>query len=272
MSYSIGKTDQFVVPKFEFIETNKRTNELVSYLIDQKSLAVDTETTGLDPFESEMILLQLCTKDNKSFIFDSRKVDIGILKPVLENNSILKILANAKFDYKMFRLAKNGADIVLNNIFDVMLAEDILTAGLSNHSSALDTLSRNYLGIVMSKETRKEFTSFTRYDTPTHKAPFSQEQLQYSALDVYVLHDIAECQTSRLKVEETTQVAELEFNACIPIAEMEIYGVKVDPEKWEKIITDVTTEHKRMKKDIRICHKIIERAEKSEKSKKQVEK
>ena len=241
-------------PKYEYVITTTRAAEIAPILNEYKTLAIDTETTGLDPFLSEIILLQIGTVDGKAYVFDARTVDISVLRASLENPDIIKLLANAKFDYQMLRIAKNGAGIELNNIYDAMLAEEVLTAGLE-YSASLASMCAKYVGVPLDKTIRNEFEDFTRNDTATFKAPFTSEQLEYAAVDVYIMHTIFESQLRALEKENLLDTAKLEFDVCIPIAEMELHGVYIDPNKWVSILEEVEIERKAKEK---VLHSLAE--------------
>ena len=115
-------------------------------------VAIDTETTGLDPHSDRIRLVQLARPDHQPIIIDLFKLPPArqLLKPVFENEAI-KVLHNAKFDLKF--LFKNGVE-VKGQIFDTMLAEQLLFAGIRDHSSSLSHLVESYLGQPLSKKSK----------------------------------------------------------------------------------------------------------------------
>ena len=112
------------------------------------ALAIDTETTGLDPFSSRLLLLQIATP-TRVFVIDLTAIDRQdagrLLKPILEKTDPIKILHNAGFDYKFIRLQLG---IQLHGIFDTMLAHSVLSAG-TLIQAALQSVAKLYLGIAL---------------------------------------------------------------------------------------------------------------------------
>ena len=207
-------------PEYELIETPEQVQKAITELKKREVLAVDTEATDLDPYNSTLLLIQVGTPE-KAYIFNHQKVDTSPLKSLLEDPKRLKIVQNGKFDYEMLKV---NAGITLENIFDTMLAERILTTGLKRENS-LEAIALKHLNIQLEKEVRTTFN---------HKAALTKKQLEYSALDVLVLFPIFKIQFKNLQKEKLVRIAQLEFR-CLPVvAEMELKGVYIDVEKWRK--------------------------------------
>ncbi len=220
-------------PPYELINDPKRMAEVMGLLLKEKTLAVDTETSGLDPYTSELLLLQIST-NAMGYIFDigggsGRKLDIGPLRQVLENPDILKLLQNAKFDYKFL---KQRAGIELVNIYDTMLAERVLTSGISREIS-LKNLAYQYADLPMDKSERANFIGMKP------GTPYSEELLKYAIRDVLILFPIYEQQKPKLKKLKLERTAKLEFDCIAPVGDMELAGCAINVEKWHQIIEDV---------------------------------
>ncbi len=107
--------------------------DVVDYCNKADTLAVDTETTGLNHIDDKMIMLQI--GDHKQqFVIDTRCVDIEPLRDILEGYT-LKILHNVKFDYKFLR----QYNIRLNNVWDTMLTSQVIHCG-KDMSHSLDNV------------------------------------------------------------------------------------------------------------------------------------
>jgi DNA polymerase-1 len=126
-------------------------------------VAVDTETTSLDEMVADLVGISLCVeaghacyiplghKQGGGDLFGASALTEGqmpldqaleILKPVLEDDSILKIGQNMKYDAKIF--ARHGVTVA--PIDDTMLMSYAMHAGLHGHG--MDFLSEKYLGHV----------------------------------------------------------------------------------------------------------------------------
>ncbi|MFW6143441.1 MAG: DNA polymerase [Patescibacteria group bacterium] len=221
----------FENPDYEFVEQTKRARELVEEKFkDAKTVAVDVESSGLDPYLDELLLVQIGLPE-KAYIFDARQVDLSVLKDFLEAKHPLKILQNGKFDYKFLKIC---ADIELHNVYDTYLAERLLTCGERDVSRSLGALAEKYLDL----ELDKDWESYN-WELAARSGDFTEMQLVYSALDVLVLFPIFKKTFRSLKKEKMIKVAKLEF-ACLPVvAEVEIHGINIDKEKWENLIAEL---------------------------------
>lgn len=223
-------------PSFTFIQNEDDSDKAIKELEAVTTISVDTETTGLNPLEEKVLLVQVATQE-MSYIFDTGKVDIQKLSGVLENKSIVKIIQNAKFDYKM--MAANYG-IKMNNMFCTMLAERILTTGIiPRPKSSLAALTNKYLGITMVKEIRKGFIS-KKYG----EAEFTDEELVYAANDTVVLFDIFKSQLTELIDVSLLETALLEFEVLPYIGDMELSGCLLDKDTWRTTIENISYDKK----------------------------
>jgi DNA polymerase-1 len=212
-------------PKYQLIEKQSEVKSAVQQLAAHRILALDTEGTSLDPHDTKLLLLQVAIPE-KAFLFAVQKVNLELLKPLLEDNQKLKIVQNGKFDYEMIKV---NLGMEIKNIFDTMLAERLLTAGLTRENS-LEALAKKYLEIELEKEVR---------DTFGRIGQLSKKQLEYAALDVLVLFPIFKKQYARLREEKLLKVAQLEFSVLPVVAEMEIKGSYIDKKKWRAHIAQL---------------------------------
>ena len=205
------------------------------YLRKLKSIAVDTETTGIDPHTSKVLIISM-GDFRQQYVFDVARLKQEHIKEIagiLESQSILKLLQNAKFDYKALAVDLN---IRLNNVYDTMLTEQVLTRGRKNISAGLADLVEKYVGVVLSKEIRSSFADMH------YGNQFSKEQLEYAGRDVEYLHAIQQKQLEVVKKEALEKVIELENLAVLPTGDMEINGIYLDPKKWLALEDDAYKE------------------------------
>jgi DNA polymerase-1 len=228
--------------EYGLITTEKDVLKVLPELEKAQIIAIDTEGSKFDPFTAKFLLFQVATKE-KAYVFDCTRVDVSPLKHILEAERPLKIAQNAKFDYSFLK-AKKG--IKLGNLFDTMLAERILTCGVSREIS-LRTLAEKYLGVKIDKSVREGF-----YDpgNSAQKGKFTKEQLDYSAKDVLVLHKIFEKQYLQLQQENLVETAKLEFAIVPVVAEMELRGSLINKEKWRSHIKELEKKRDQINKEI----------------------
>ena len=218
-------------PKYEYITERSHYDRAIKELENVSVVSLDTETTGFDPHTCKLLLFQISVPD-KSYIIDARALDISTLpeiKDILEDPSRIKILQNAKFDYKFI---KKHTGFELYNIYDTLLAEGVLTAGLSAKMASLKDLTKNYLGLDMDKNIRKSFVGLKDIN-------FSEEQLKYAAIDTFVLFPIFDSQIPKLRQQGVIETAKTEFAVTKVVGEMELKGVYINRSKWEDIIVNL---------------------------------
>jgi DNA polymerase I len=239
-AYSIDRQNRTVVFEYRLLSDNRAVGKVLSELAAASILAIDTETSGLDPYTCELILLQIATPQCV-YIFDVRNLDkksIGSsLKPILENPKTLTILHNANFDYKFIKV---HLGISLVNIYDTLLANSLLTAG-THIPGALQALARLYFDVDMDKGIRLSFLALESLEAA---------HLEYAARDVAILFPLYYAQYRQLDAEGLTPIAKIEFDAIQPLAEMELAGVMINVEKWKDIIAKHKTERDRLQVEV----------------------
>ena len=200
-------------------------------------LAVDTETSSLDPHQADLIGISLSSKIGKACYIplnhnSKENIDKDLvlkkLKPLLEDPSIKKIGQNIKFDFIV--LLKQG--IKLSSMEDTMLMSYVLDAGKNRHN--MDTLSEIHLGhkTIAFKDlvgTGKKEINFSEVDLEKAK--------NYAAEDADITYRLYKKFYKSLKDEKMINVYELFEKPMITIlANMEIEGIKID-HKFLKILS-----------------------------------
>jgi DNA polymerase-1 len=234
-----------------FIDTEIST--VLNYFADKKILMVDSETDGAFDFNNKIILLQLGDRENQ-FVIDVRKVDIKGLRSLFLSDKI-KIFHNAKFDVKFLWL--HGLDI--NNVYDTLLAERLLNAGCERPKGyyALDRLAKDYANGYLDKSVR----------ITINRKNINQKTIQYAADDVKYLMDIRDKQIERLvklgmsngDCQDITTVLGLENRSMLAFAAMEYNGIKLDKDKYQKVIDLIDENLDKVMQDLDdiICHEPV---------------
>ncbi len=215
-------------PKYAYIQTPDELNVALDVLEKHSVVGVDVESTGLDPYTSTLLLVQIGTEEI-SYVIDARKLNLKEFpryKHLLEDKKRIKLLHNAKFDYKFLKIQTN---VKLTNVYDTMLAGAVLTAGLAGKNPSLKELALKYCRFDMEKGVRKTFANYL--------GAITEAQLKYSGLDTLVLFPIFKQQLQELKREDLVKVAKLEFASTLVVAEMELRGIYINVEKWREIIS-----------------------------------
>ena len=192
-------------------------------------VAVDTETSSLDPHQADLIGISLSSKIGKACYIpvghkSKKNIDkdqtLKKLKPLLEDPSIKKIGQNIKFDFIV--LFKHG--IKITSMEDTMLMSYVLDAGKNRHN--MDTLSEIHLNHkpIAFKDlvgTGKKEINFSFVDLEKAK--------DYAAEDADVTFRLYKKFNKSLKDEKMINIYETFEKPMIKIlADMEIEGIKID--------------------------------------------
>ncbi|MEX1068334.1 MAG: hypothetical protein WED08_00800, partial [Patescibacteria group bacterium] len=131
---------------YELVEDQARLNEIAKELEKAPIISLDSEANSLDPHQAKLLLFQLAVP-GQAYLFDARHLDLRPFQTVLGDEKILKLAQNAKFDYGML---KELAGVEIVNLFDTMLAERVLTCGLTKLGDlSLKALARKYLELEL---------------------------------------------------------------------------------------------------------------------------
>ena len=117
------------------------------------ALGCDTETSGLSARHARVYSVQFSDGDFSVLVPTSEGVSMGALGTLLETRAITKIFHNAKFDLEFLR--ERGHTV--ENVFDTMIAEKVLTRGAGQSVSLAETLYR-YFAVDLEKSHRAVFT------------------------------------------------------------------------------------------------------------------
>lgn len=201
----------------------------ISYLINDiqttpERIGLDIEASSLDPLTSVLLLIQIATqKDN--YVINAGTISKKTQKYIFEliaDRKIEVVGHNIKFDVKT---VYSSFGILLENLFDTMLAEVMAFPGISNPFTSLGVLVQKYARNELTKGTRESFIGKTDFD-------FTEDQIKYAAEDVAYLFVIAS--TLEEKIEERDQIAvwNLEKKLEPVVAMMELEGIGFDKKQW----------------------------------------
>jgi DNA polymerase I-like protein with 3'-5' exonuclease and polymerase domains len=240
-SHSTPKVPTIVPPQSAVIVT--APTQLEAALLpftSSRVLAIDTETTGLDPLKDEIRLIQIAAPKRPTLIIDCSQINRQALAPVwsLLSGPAVKLFHNAKFDIKF--LVRAGLPFI-PNVFDTMLAAQLLKAGLAYNGFGLADLVKEYLGEDLPKEQQKSDWSLTL--TPA--------QLQYAAKDAETLLRLFPPLHQALNAAGLLEAAQIECDCVFAVAQMELTGITLDIKAILGLGRELETERKRLRAKLR---------------------
>lgn len=194
-------------------------------------IGADTETTGLDPLTSRVRLLQLATP-MRAFIIDlfsMAALGHAGLRALLTAANPIKVFHNAKFDLKMLL---HHFNIEVGGVFDTFLASKLVAVG-AGISHGLSAVSERYLGREVDKSAQASDWS----------GEITDEQYRYAAVDAEIMIPLHRKLSEELTRLGLNEVAKLEFECVLPVAAMELAGMAIDAQCWQKQLSDVRRAH-----------------------------
>ncbi len=215
---------------WKYITTKEDALRALQHIHPYKYLALDIECTGLNPFTDNLLLVQIGIPDIE-YIFDARILDVGEILFELDKDSFEHTYMghNLKFDIKFLRVKYGWLP---TSVYDTMIAESLITAGIGKVMSSLNDVTFKYTGTRLAKEIRSSFSEEIVF--------FTDQQLNYAADDVRVIPLIAEAQDKKLIEYDLFDIAyNIEFPLIPIVVDMEIGGVCFDSKRWMEIY-DVT--------------------------------
>ena len=232
----------FDTSKYETIRDAAGLQTWIDQIYARGYVAVDTETTGLNEMRADLVGVSLCVEAGEAaylplthragqsddlFGTDAlaegqmdHDTALAMLKPMLEDSTILKIGQNMKYDAKI--LARVGIQVA--PIDDTMLMSYAQNGGLHNHG--MDLLSELYLdhapiSIKTLLGSGKSAITFDRVSI--------DEASRYAAEDADITLRLWHYLKPRLHLNRVTAVYESLERPLVPVlADMEMQGIKVD--------------------------------------------
>ena len=242
---AFAKSKPFEVGKYEIVREAAVLEKWLARARDAGRFSFDTETTSLDPMRAELVGFSLAVAPGEACYvplghrqgvddlfgggglaagqMDTR-VALDLLRPVLEDPSVLKIGQNLK--YHSLVLARHNIRIA--PLDDTLLLSYALDGGRGNHGK--DDLAIRHLGhtctpfakvIEFAPGSKKANRTFAR--VPIDKAG------EYSGEDADVTLRLWHVLKPRLAAERMTTVYETLERLLLPVlVDMELAGIKVD--------------------------------------------
>jgi len=248
---------------YETVQTMERLEAWITRATAARLVAVDTETSSLDAMRAELVGVSLALGPNDAcyiplahggndmFAERPEQIDrdqaVAALKPLLEDDSVIKIGQNIKYDINV--LSRYGIDVA--PVDDTMIISFTLDAGrgeVGMGGHGMDELSDRHLGHTP--------LSFKEVCGTGKKAiPFGEVDLdratEYAAEDADVTWRLHRHMKPRLADESGTRIYERVDRPLIPVvAQMERHGIKVDRARLSRLSEEFAKETARLEGEI----------------------
>lgn len=212
---------------YQLIESEEEARKIRDYFLTKEILSFDTETTSTNAIDAELVGLSFAVEEFKAVYVavpaerEAAQRMIDIFRPLYEDEHIMKVGQNIKYDYEVLR--RYGIE-VRGPMFDTMLAHYIVQPELHHN---MDYMAETLLGY--------QTIHIDQLIGPRGKGQRSMRDLQpqevyeYAAEDADVTLRLKNVLEQKLKeVDGERLFYDIEMPLVPVLAEMELTGVCLD--------------------------------------------
>nr|WP_169630264.1 DNA polymerase I [Flavobacterium humi] len=234
---------------YEIVQGNLGIQLFLQTLLQQPSVCFDTETTGIDALNAELVGMSFSFEKGKAYYIpfpenqEETKALLEKFVPFFENENIEKIGQNIKYDLKI--LANYGVS-VKGKVFDTMIAHYLINPDMRHN---MDVLAETYLKYSpKSIETligKKGKNQKSMRDVPL------EEIKEYAAEDADITLQLKEVFVEKLDNTGTRKLfEEIEIPLIEVLAAMEREGIRLDVGFLKSMSKDMDVEIKGLEQKI----------------------
>ena len=212
---------------YQIIQGDLALKLFLQNLINQKSVCFDTETTGIDALNAELVGMSFAFEKGKAFYipFPENQEEAQVLadkfKPFFESETIEKIGQNIKYDLKI--LSHYGVTIK-GKLFDTMIAHYLINPDMRHN---MDVLSETYL--KYSPKSIEDLIGKKGKNQKSMRDVALEEIKEYAAEDADVTFQLKQNFSPILDKAETKKLFDEIETPLIPVlAAMELEGINLD--------------------------------------------
>lgn len=230
---------------YHLITEETALKELIKKLGQEQFTAFDTETTSTNSLEAALVGASFSFKEGEAYyvhLYEQPKM-VEMLKPILEDNRLLKYGHNLKYDYQVLQ----NSGITLSPLaVDTMIASYLLNPGTRQHD--LDTLVFNEYGhqkIPIDSLIGKGKKQIGMQEVPPEKV------MPYACEDADFTLRLAKDLLPRIVKDKADELfSKIEVPLIPVLASMERWGISLDTEFLGKLGKKVNAELKKLEEKI----------------------
>ena len=213
----------------------------IKQLMRQPSVCFDTETTGLNPLNAELVGIAFSWEAHKGFYvpfpepFDEAQVLVELFRPFFESSAIEKIGQNLKYDLKVLHKYKIE---VKGPLFDTMIAHYLINADMRHNMEVLAETYLNYSPIsIIELIGKKGKNQLSMRDVSLEKLT------EYAVEDADITFQLASHFKKELTDAETLKLFnDIEIPLVKVLASMELEGIKLDTSFLKSLSIDLNSD------------------------------
>ncbi len=235
--------------KYYLVEKEEDINDLARKILDQKIVAFDTETTGVDPITAELVGFSFSFAENEAYYipvpsdFEKTKNIVNKFKYFFESENILKVGQNLKYD--MIVIRQYGIRIK-GKFFDTMIAHYLINPEMRHN---MDYLAETYL--------HYQTVHIEELIGPKGKNQLSMRSVPFESIKEYACEDADITLQLKNKLEGELKkqgIESLFYDIEMPLvevlADMEVTGVKINTDTMKQLSGEMTKELKQIEQEI----------------------
>ena len=234
---------------YQKVESFEELNLLVDKMMKQEVVAFDTETEGLNAFETNIVGISFSWKKGIGYylpITNNKSVhekSFEILKPFFESTEIIKVGHNIKFDIQV--LKKYNINVSYP-IYDTMVAHYLINPDMRHN---LDTLSESYLNYspisIESLIGKKGKNQISMRDVSI------DEITNYASEDADITLQLKGVFDKEIEVNNFNKIFyDIEIPMINVLSDMETEGIKIDTSYLKKLDKEFEEDLGKLKKEI----------------------
>ena len=212
---------------YQTIQTPQEEEMLLEWLLQQKSVCFDTETTGLDELTAELVGIAFSWKKGTGYYLPlpedrtACETKLAYFAPFFQSSEIEKVGHNLKYDIKV--LQQYGMNVQAP-LFDTMIAHYLINPDMRHN---MDVLAENYLGYQPQHITeligKKGPNQGSMRNVPLDK------QTEYAVEDADVTYQLKNHFVTEMASKEVIDLFnKIELPLVNVLAEMESAGIYID--------------------------------------------
>jgi len=232
---------------YQLVTEPKERKLLLENLLKQKAVCFDTETTGLDVREAELVGLALSYTPGIAYYVHLPEGEeqsiIDEFKPFFENEEIEKIGQNLKYDISIL---SNYNISVQGPIFDTMLAHYLINPDMRHN---MDIMAETYLGYQC--EPIENLIGKKGKNQKTMRQVDPEKVAEYAGEDADITLQLAAIFKEKLGDDSTAKVLkDIETPLVKVLSQMEMEGINLDREALKKLSEELKNDIERLDTEI----------------------
>ena len=219
--------------EYKLIDNKEDSIRLCDFLRTKQTLSFDTETTSTHAVEAELVGLSFSVEEKKAFYVavpaerEKAQEIVDIFRPLYEDESILKIGQNIKYDIEV--LMNYGVE-VRGKLFDTMIAHYLIQPELRHNMDYMAEVYLNYRTIHID-----ELIGPKGKQQRSMRSLAPSEVYEYACEDADITLRLKNVLEPKLKEADVEQLFwEIEMPLVRVLAEMEMNGVVIDTRQLQE--------------------------------------